>query len=91
MSNPGSPLALKLPNTCVCVWWKAMLVQQHAAKLEMFCYVCFIIKSCSRYMLTSLPSARYITNLRENAEEGTKLLFEGGLDRVEDLDKVFIH
>ena len=32
--------------------------------------------------------ARYITNLRENAEEGTKLLFEGGLDRVEDLDKV---
>ena len=42
-------------------------------------------------MLTSLPSARYITNLRENAEEGTKLLFEGGLDRVEDLDKVFIH
>ena len=32
---------------------------------------------------------RYITNLRENAEEGTKLIFEGGLDRVEDLDKVF--
>ena len=41
-------------------------------------------------MLTSLPLARYITNLRENAEEGTKLLFEGGLDRVEDLDKVFM-
>ena len=31
---------------------------------------------------------RYIANLNENAEEGTKLLFEGGLDRVEDLDKV---
>ena len=39
-------------------------------------------------MLTPLPPTRYITNLRENAEEGTKLLFEGGLDRVEDLDKV---
>ena len=36
----------------------------------------------------NLCLARYITNLRENAEEGTKLLFEGGLDRVEDLDKV---
>ena len=38
-----------------------------------------------------LSSVRYITNLRENAEEGTKLIFEGGLDRVEDLDKVFTY
>ena len=29
-----------------------------------------------------------MTSLKENAEAGTKLLFEGGLDRVEDLDKV---
>ena len=39
-------------------------------------------------MITFAHLHRYITNLRENAEEGTKLLFEGGLDRVEDLDKV---
>ena len=39
---------------------------------------------CNSYIVL----LRYITNLRENAEEGTKLLFEGGLDRVEDLDKV---
>ena len=31
---------------------------------------------------------RYITNLVENAPEGTTLSFEGGLDVVEDLDKV---
>ena len=31
---------------------------------------------------------RYITSLPENAEEGTRLRFEGGLDTVEDLDKV---
>ena len=30
----------------------------------------------------------YITNLVENAPEGTILKFEGGLDMVEDLDKV---
>ena len=30
----------------------------------------------------------YITNLKENAPEGTILKFEGGLDLVEDLDKV---
>ena len=30
----------------------------------------------------------YITSVEENAEEGTKLKFEGGLDQVEDLDKV---
>ena len=30
----------------------------------------------------------YITNLMENAPEGTTLSFEGGLDMVEDLDKV---
>ena len=30
----------------------------------------------------------YITNLEETAVEGTKLIFEGGLDRVEDMDKV---
>ena len=30
----------------------------------------------------------YITSLEENAAEGTKLEFEGGLDIVEDLDKV---
>jgi hypothetical protein len=33
-------------------------------------------------------SFSYITNLDENAVEGTKLQFEGGLDIVEDLDKV---
>ena len=31
---------------------------------------------------------RYITSIEENAEEGTQLKFEGGLDIVEDLDKV---
>ena len=31
---------------------------------------------------------RYITSIEENAKEGTKLVFEGGLDKVEDLDKV---
>ena len=31
---------------------------------------------------------RYITNIKENVEEGTKLTFDGGFDRVEDLDKV---
>ena len=31
---------------------------------------------------------RYFTNLVENAPEGTTLSFEGGLDVVEDLDKV---
>ena len=30
----------------------------------------------------------YMTNLVENAPEGTILKFEGGLDMVEDLDKV---
>ena len=30
----------------------------------------------------------YITNIEENAEEGTKLKFEGDLDKVEDPDKV---
>ena len=30
----------------------------------------------------------YMTNLEENAPEGTILKFEGGLDMVEDLDKV---
>ena len=30
----------------------------------------------------------YIANLEENAPEGTILKFEGGLDMVEDLDKV---
>ena len=29
-----------------------------------------------------------MTNLAENAPEGTILKFEGGLDMVEDLDKV---
>ena len=33
-------------HVCVCVWWKAMLLQQHAARQEMFCCVWFIIKSC---------------------------------------------
>ena len=31
---------------------------------------------------------RYITSIEENAKEGTQLKFEGGLDIVEDLDKV---
>ena len=33
---------------------------------------------------------RYICSIEENAKEGTKLVFEGGLDKVEDPDKVFI-
>ena len=33
----------------------------------------------------------YITNLVENAPEGTILKFEGGLDMVEDLDKVSVY
>ena len=68
--------------TCVC----GFAVESHAA----------VISSQTRNIKSSLPgtrsplsSVRYITNLRENAEEGTKLIFEGGLDRVEDLDKVF--
>ena len=40
------------------------------------------------YKLDLLSLFRYITNIKENAEEGTKLIFEGGLDRVDDLDKV---
>jgi len=40
------------------------------------------------YKLNLLSLFRYITNIKENAEEGSKLIFEGGLDRVEDLDKV---
>ena len=31
---------------------------------------------------------RYITSIEENAKEGTKLQFDGELDKVEDLDKV---
>ena len=31
---------------------------------------------------------RYITSVKENVEEGTRLKFEGSLDRIEDLDKV---
>ena len=31
---------------------------------------------------------RYITSVKENVEEGTRLKFEGGLGRIEDLDKV---
>ena len=38
--------------------------------------------------MTEIISYRYITNIRENAEEGSKLIFNGGFDRVEDLDKV---
>ncbi len=30
----------------------------------------------------------YVTTLPENAVEGTPLVFEGGLDKVQDLDKV---
>ena len=30
----------------------------------------------------------YITTIEENCDEGTRLKFEGGLDKVEDLDKV---
>ena len=30
----------------------------------------------------------YVTTLAENAVEGTPLVFEGGLDQVQDLDKV---
>ena len=30
----------------------------------------------------------YVTSLPENAVEGTPLVFEGGLDKVQDLDKV---
>ena len=33
----------------------------------------------------------YITNLVENTPEGTILKFEGGLDMVEDLDKVSLY
>ena len=40
------------------------------------------------YKLNLLSLFRYITNIKENAEEGSKLIFEGGLDRVDDLDKV---
>ena len=40
------------------------------------------------YKLNLLSLLRYITNIKENAEEGSKLIFEGGLDRVDDLDKV---
>ena len=32
---------------------------------------------------------RYICSIEENAKEGTQLVFEGGLDKVEDPDKVF--
>ena len=32
----------------------------------------------------------YITSLVENAVEGTQLVFEGGLNIVEDMDKVGI-
>ena len=31
---------------------------------------------------------RYICSIEENAKEGTQLVFEGGLDKVEDPDKV---
>ena len=31
---------------------------------------------------------RYITSVKENVEEGTRLKFEGSLDRIEDLGKV---
>ena len=30
----------------------------------------------------------YITTIEENCDEGTRLKFDGGLDKVEDLDKV---
>ena len=33
-------------------------------------------------------SYRYITSVAENAVEGSRLVFQGGLDKVEDLDKV---
>ena len=29
-----------------------------------------------------------MTSIEENTAEGTRLVFEGGLDKVEDLDKV---
>ena len=38
-----------------------------------------------------LSARSYITSLEENAAEGTKLEFEGGLDIVEDLDKVGLY
>ena len=43
-------------------------------------------------ILTCIPfiPISYITNLIENAPEGTTLNFEGGLNMVEDLDKVRI-
>ena len=43
---------------------------------------------CRIVLYHSNYNFRYITNLVENAQEGTMLSFEGGLDVVEDLDKV---
>ena len=46
------------------------------------------------YHFASMPcsvhkhSCRYVANIKENSVEGTALTFEGGLDTVEDLDKV---
>ena len=44
--------------------------------------------NCRSMLYHSNYNFSYITNLVENAPEGTTLLFEGGLDVVEDLDKV---
>ena len=66
----------------MCAYWGKL----HQCELFPTILLCTVstLTRCNSYIVL----LRYITNLRENAEEGTKLLFEGGLDRVEDLDKV---
>ena len=39
-------------------------------------------------MFKNICNFSYITTIEENCDEGTRLKFEGGLDKVEDLDKV---
>ena len=41
-------------------------------------------------LLILICNFRYICSIEENAKEGTQLVFEGGLDKVEDPDKVLI-
>ena len=50
------------------------------------CYNCLIFTG----IIFTVHYFRYICSIEENAKEGTQLVFEGGLDKVEDPDKVFI-
>ena len=66
-----------------------------SSKLLFFLLVCpYILRFYPHEFKSSLLKTlcvfgfSYIANLEENAPEGTILKFEGGLDMVEDLDKV---